>query len=203
LLPVSRGRADGRVALETVSYIRDHRTDGAPGLITVIGVRFTTARMTAEQTLDQVSRVLGRSLRASKTTTLPLAGGDIADVTAFIDEARHASGSIDAASLTRLARSYGTAYPRVVAILESEPMLRASLGEACAITGAEVQYAMREEMAVHLADVLLRRTEAGSAAHPGRDAVQACAAIMAREYRWDAARIAAEIDTVEERYRLR
>ena len=66
----------------------------------------------------------------------------------------------------------------------------------------EIAYAAREEMAVTLADALLRRTEAGSAGHPGADAVSRAADVMAAELGWDSARRQSEIDAVEVFYRL-
>ena len=52
------------------------------------------------------------------------------------------------------------------------------------MTHAEVRYAVREEMAVTLADALLRRTEAGSRGYPGDEAVAAAADVMAAELGW-------------------
>jgi glycerol-3-phosphate dehydrogenase len=59
---------------------------------------------------------------------------------------------------------------------------------------------MRREAAVTLADTLLRRTEAGTAGHPGRAAVDAAAALMAPELGWDAARTAAEVAAFDDVY---
>jgi glycerol-3-phosphate dehydrogenase len=58
---------------------------------------------------------------------------------------------------------------------------------------AEVLYAVKEEMAVKLSDVIRRRTELGSAGHPGNAALQKVADIMAGELGWDTRRKASEI----------
>ena len=202
LLPATGVGENGRVHLSKVSYIRDHRADGITGLITVVGVRFTTARATAERTIDAVGRALGRSLNASRTAVTPLVGGDIPDVGKFFAHARFVGGSIEASTLERLGRSYGTSYPRVLSIIEHDASLARPLSTTCAVTHAEVLHAVREEMAARLSDVVLRRTEAGSAAHPGHDALDASAAIMASECGWDRSRTAAEIEAVNERFRL-
>lgn len=149
-----------------------------------------------------VGKELGRTLVRSRTDTTPLAGGDIPDIARFLDDARRASRAIEAPTLERLARSYGTAYPRLLSMIEAEPMLARPLGATCAVTRAEILYGVREEMVVRLPDALLRRTEAGSAAHPGRDALEASAAIMAAESGWDRSRVATEMDAVEARFRL-
>ncbi len=54
------------------------------------------------------------------------------------------------------------------------------------MTGAEVLYAVREEMAITLGDALLRRTEAGSRGHPGHDAVEQAASLMGDALGWSA-----------------
>ena len=74
------------------------------------------------------------------------------------------------------------------------------LAEGCAVTGAEILYAVRHEAAITLGDAVLRRTDAGTAGHPGREALEAAAAIMARALGWDTARIAAEVAEVEAVY---
>ena len=51
--------------------------------------------------------------------------------------------------------------------------------------GAEVIHAIREEMACTLADIVIRRTQIGSAGHPGAAIVEAAAAVAAEELGWD------------------
>ena len=104
--------------------------------------------------------------------------------------------------LTRLVRTYGTNYRQLLSIGGSAPELAAPLGQCCDVTGLEIAYAVRKEMAVTLADALIRRTEAGSAGHPGEDAVHRGADVMAAEHVWDETRRRAEIADVEAVYRL-
>ena len=59
---------------------------------------------------------------------------------------------------------------------------------------------MRQEMAVKLSDAVLRRTEAGSAGHPGNDALHAAATLMAGELGWSQRRAEEEIADVESTY---
>jgi glycerol-3-phosphate dehydrogenase len=202
LLPASGAGRRGEIRLAKQSYVRDHRADGAAGLITVVGVRYTTARRTAEAAVDLVTALLGRAAGRSHTATAALAGGDIPDLAAFLAAAARAGTPAAGATLERLTRSYGTAYSRVVSLMQHEPDLAGPLGVDCAVTGAEIAYAVREEMAVRLSDALLRRTEAGSAAFPGRDALDSAATIMASECGWDRSRTVGEIAAVEARYRL-
>ena len=109
---------------------------------------------------------------------------------------------IPAAALTRIATTYGTGYDRVLQLARDNPALGTPLGRSCDVIGAEILYAARAEMALKLIDALVRRTEAGAAGHPGADAVERAAAIMARAHGWDEGRTQNEIGEVEAFFRL-
>ena len=65
---------------------------------------------------------------------------------------------------------------------------------ACRETiGAEVVYAVEQEMARQLADVVFRRTGLGTLGHPGEPALERCAAIMATRLGWSAAERAGQL----------
>ena len=201
LLPASP-RGDG-ARLATRSAVVDHRRDGVGGLISMLGVRFTTARDTAERAVDLVmAQLAGRGARCRSAST-PVAGGDLPDFDAFLRDAVSAADDVlPGPDRERLARTYGTRQRAVLDLLRASPGDRAPLGKACAVTAGEVRHAVREEMAVRLADALLRRTEAGSAGHPGDDAVAAAAEVMASELGWTPAMTAAEMDAVRRTYQL-
>jgi glycerol-3-phosphate dehydrogenase len=59
LLPTA-AVVDGEVRLLKTSVIRDHADDGRPGLMSVVGTRYTTARHTAQLAVDRVFAALGR-----------------------------------------------------------------------------------------------------------------------------------------------
>lgn len=202
LLPMVSG--NGRhVTLLRESTVVDHAGRGTPGLISIHGVRYTTARETAVDAADTAFRVLGSSRPPpSHSDRTPLTGGDIARVSGFIADAARRHPDVPAAVLARLVRTYGTTYQAVLALAAGAPHLAAPLGERCEVTALEIAYATRREMALTLADALIRRTEAGSAGHPGDDAVQRAADVMTAERGWDTARRQAEIDAVEAFYKL-
>ncbi len=196
--------ADGDgLQLATASAVVDHRRDAIHGLISLIGVRYTTARATAERAVDAAVDQVGRTVDRCRTATTPLAGGDIPDVDAFVRAAAADNGSPVLAEVRRrLARTYGTRHGALVEHLSASPGDRAPLGATCGVTAGEVRHAVREEMAVRLSDALLRRTEAGSAGDPGDDAVTAAARVMAEELGWTAAQMQTEIADLRRVYRL-
>ena len=76
------------------------------------------------------------------------------------------------------------------------------LAEGCPTTGAEVVYAIRNEMAMRLSDIVIRRTGLGAAGHPGREAVAACASLAASHLGWNEQRVTAEISAVDAFYAI-
>jgi glycerol-3-phosphate dehydrogenase len=175
-----------------------------PGLISMFGVRYTTARQTAQEAVDAVFHVLGhKTPPPCRTAETPLQGGSIFHMDNFLRAVvQRDVGGIPAKTLRRIATTYGTGYDRVLQMARDVPGLAAPLGHDCDVIGAEILYAARQEMAVKLGDALIRRTEAGAAGHPGADAVERAAAIMARAHEWDEWRMRNEIGEVEAFFRL-
>lgn len=184
--------------------ILDHATEGGPeGLVSVMGVKFTTSRGVAERTVDLAMRKLGREPSRCITHTTPVYGGDIASLDAFTEEAIAADSGRHGAELMRhLVRCYGTAYPRVLDYCKENRAWDEPIA-GTEVIRAEVIHAVREEMAQKLGDVVLRRTELGVAGHAGDDAVHETAELMASELGWSSARIDAEIREVDEHYMIR
>jgi glycerol-3-phosphate dehydrogenase len=203
LLPMIDGEGT-HVRLMKESQVVDHAKHGLPGLVSMFGVRYTTARHTAEEAVDAVFRALGHETPPPcRTAETPLQGGSINRMDTFLRAvAQRDVDGVPPATLTRIATTYGTAYDRVLQVARGIPALAAPLGRACDVIGAEILYAARTEMALKLADALVRRTEAGAAGHPGADAVERAAAIMARAHGWDEWRTRNEIGEVESFFRL-
>jgi glycerol-3-phosphate dehydrogenase len=191
-----------RVTLLRHSPVTDHRTDGATGLVSLVGVRYTTARQSAQQAIDLVASLLNRTLAPCATATTRLDGGDIARFDDYLRDSRAAAPDLPQGRVERLVRSYGTTHTRVLALMRETPALAAPFGATCDVTAAEIVYAMRHEMAVRLSDALLRRTEAGTRGHPGADAVACAAALMGDTLAWSPQQRRDEIDAFESVYRL-
>lgn len=205
LLPAAEA-TPSRVTLLRQSPIVHHASDGCAHLLSLVGVRYTTARHSAERAVDTVVGLLGATVRPCATATTQLDGGRIARFLAFVEDARRIAGArVDSDLVHRLIYNYGTAYTDVLATAHAAvdaPALLRPLGTGCDVTGAEILYACREEMAVTLSDALLRRTEAGTRGHPGADALRAASRIMAQELGWSADRQAQECRDVERVYEI-
>jgi glycerol-3-phosphate dehydrogenase len=87
----------------------------------------------------------------------------------------------------------------MLAEANNRPELRAALGNAGDI-GAQVAFAVREEMALTLGDVVMRRTCIGQVGAPPREALEAASRIMAGELGWDEERRTREIAALAPAY---
>jgi glycerol-3-phosphate dehydrogenase len=183
--------ASGRGSLLKHTIVHDHQRDGIASLVTVVGVRYTTARATAAAVAELVAGKLGKGSGKHLPSIDPIAGGDVGDLERFETIALKTSG-IAPSTVRRLIRTYGTRYAQVVQLMNDTPGLASPLGARCEVTGAEVLHAVRHEMAIHLGDVLYRRTEAGTGGDPGDDAIRAAADLMAAELSWPSQKTEAE-----------
>src|SRR5262249_52710629 len=77
-----------RVSLHGHEQIRDHAADGVDGLLTVAGVKFTTARAVAEKVTNRVLAKLRHAPVACRTASVPLPGGSIRDIGLAVADAR-------------------------------------------------------------------------------------------------------------------
>jgi glycerol-3-phosphate dehydrogenase len=197
-LPAEEGGGVDQVRLVRRSQVYDHaRSDHIEGLITVVGVKYTTARHVAEQVVDLVCRKFGRPAIPCATRAAPLYGGDIDRIHDFVAHAvRQRPQGIEPEQVRHLAHSYGSEYQRVLAYLGAASGPTESARGAPEIIRAEVLHGVREEMAQRLADVVFRRAGLGAAGDPGAACLGACAAVMADEFGWSAARTSQELDEV-------
>jgi glycerol-3-phosphate dehydrogenase len=191
----------GRARLEGHEQIRDHAADGADGLLTVIGTKYTTARAVAERVTDTILSKLGRQSMSCRTASTVLPGGSIRDVGLAIADARreHDEG-LPTDTIPHLIAAYGSRFRDVLEVAGGRTDLRSRLAPGSPVIGAELVLAARKEMAVTLADAIIRRTPLGALGYPGDEAVARAADILAAELRWSDARRQAEVDAVRRFY---
>ena len=197
IVPAQRGR-DGKAMLLPAPQVIDHAADGVAGAITVVGVKYTTARRVGERAADAAIRRLGRpSLRPRRVPLDVLPGAGIADHEALTIETARAVGlELAPAIIRHLNAIYGDRSAPIVRLMAERTEWRMPLEPGRPNVGAEVIHAVRSEMAATLADIVIRRMELGAMEYPGTAIVEAVATIAADELRWDAARRAREVSAV-------
>lgn len=183
--------------LEGHEQIRDHAADGADGLFTVAGVKYTTARAVAERLTDRLVAKLGREPVPCRTATTVLPGGSLRDIGLAIAEARrdHDEG-LPTDTIPHLIAAYGSQYRDVLDLADSRQGLKSRVAPGSPVIGAELVKAARAEMAITLPDALIRRTPVGALGYPGDEAVSRAAEILAADRRWTDGQKRAEIVAV-------
>jgi glycerol-3-phosphate dehydrogenase len=176
-----------KAAVNTGKLIRDHEVelDAASGLISVLGGKWTTYRAMAEDGIDCVQRTLAVEPRECRTLDFPLSGAE----GFWVEYWRQLAEKYDLSSRSarHLAQKFGTDAPKVLALAEQEPQLLQPLAPGGAAIRAEAVYAIREEMAQTIEDILARRL--GVQFHSWKEAAEAAPAVaqlLAREFAWSA-----------------
>ncbi len=196
MLPRSPASSDAsEVELEKKAQLVDHaREDGVDGLVTMVGVKWTAARAVAERAVGLAIRKLGRAAQEPRDARPRLPGSQFERHDAWLRRARAAKSPLLAdASNEHLLRSFGTRIDVLLRLVGERAELAAPVQEGSPVIAAEVVNAVRHEMALHLDDVLLRRTQLAFARPLGDDAVERVARLMAAEAGWDAPRVDREL----------
>ena len=202
-LPVNKTDTDRKsVSLVRDGVAIDHQTkEGIAGLISVLGVKYTTARVVAERAVDLAVKKLGSRAAKCRTHVTPVKGGHIEDFRAFLQGALDESPrALDTDLIEHLVYTYGSEYPDLLQHIRQHPALAYRVDPKLPVTAAEILYAIRHEMALTLADVIQRRTELGATGLPFMDVLHRCADLMACELDWSLERQQQEIDAVVQAY---
>lgn len=192
----SRPGKIGKNPLNLIKCRRNRRNDyvtrghiiaeSPSGVMYIYGGKLTTHRQIAEETVDRLAEKLGVA-RHCRTAVLPL-----------LNEAPVSNVCKPAAA--RLIRRYGNAGADTIQQwLDKDATLSESLTDSFPFVKAEVRYAFWGEMAMNLEDFLWRRTRIGLTAGQGVDIAPKIAAFLGESYEWNAARIAAEVETYRKR----
>ncbi len=208
LRPLLASRHGRKLSTRTADLSRRHSVrTSIDGLVTVTGGKLTTYRRMAADTMRQVEEVLEATdrpalapastrRRARSTANVRLRGAP-AGRGALRTPHVGMLGDAD-----HLERRYGTETAAVRALAEGRPTLLAPVVEGLPYLGVEVVYAVREEMALTLDDVLGRRTRAVlQDARATAAAASTVAQLMADELGWSPDQAQRQAERFAERVR--
>jgi glycerol-3-phosphate dehydrogenase len=166
-----------------------------PGMVAVAGGKYTTYRVMAKDAIDVVARNLDRTVPESATHVTPLVGAS--GFQALWNRREHVASNsgVHVAWIEHLLRRYGTRVDDLLALVAERPELGEPLQGADDYLAAEVTYACTHEGALHLDDVLARRTRISITTWDrGLEASTPAARLMAEVLGWDEATTAAEVE---------
>ena len=188
LLPEEGDNSGDEVALERDPQVIDHEPAGLRGLLSLVGVKWTIAPAVAAHAVRMACRQLGLAEEIVKHPR------KLAPKASSVFAAPQGVPPLDRAVMAHLEQCYGAAHRHVLALAAAEPALGARVVADLPVVLAQVAYAARAEMAVRLADVVMRRTPLYLSRALDRPALTACAATLARELRWSTKETGAQVD---------
>ena len=165
----------------------------APGLSAVAGGKLTTYRSMAQDAVDFAIAERHRD-RSSLTEHLPLLGAQGYGEWAERADDIGAGYNLAPKTVQRLLGRYGSLLSEVLELIDQRPELGEPVPGAAGYLGAEYVYAARCEGAVHLEDLLERRTRLFHEVRDrGLEASEHVAALVAAEIGWDEAQTEYEL----------
>jgi glycerol-3-phosphate dehydrogenase len=172
---------------DTSKLSREHAVARvAPGLVAIAGGKYTTYRVMAADAVDTAGQDLSGRLQPSITEEVPLLGAD--GYHALVNQADQlgARYGLHPYRIRHLLDRYGSLIHEVLAAAADDPELLKPLPAAPDYLRVEVVYGASHEGALHLEDMLTRRTRISiEYPHRGVDCAQESAELMARVLGWD------------------
>lgn len=183
------------------SHFIDHKvSNNLDNLVTLIGVRYTTARGDSAKAVDLICSKLGYSKAKAETAYVPVVGGDIADFDQLVDQVyQQQKLGLSEKCVLALTHNYGTEVFNILDLSNEDKALAVTLGQTQVLM-AEIKHAVQLEMAQTLSDVVFRRTDLATAGNPGLDVLRECAEYMATFMDWGEEEIKKQLDVVLDRF---
>ncbi|MBV8932415.1 MAG: glycerol-3-phosphate dehydrogenase/oxidase [Kutzneria sp.] len=180
---------------ETSKLSREHAVARvAPGLVAIAGGKYTTYRVMAADAVNAAAADLTGRLRPSITEKVPLLGAD--GYHALVNQADQVAArhGLHPYRVRHLLDRYGSLVHEVLAVARGDAELLRPLPAAPGYLRVEIVYAASHEGALHLEDVLARRTRISiEYPHRGVDCAEQAATLMAGVLGWDGKRVAKEV----------
>ncbi|NEW37817.1 glycerol-3-phosphate dehydrogenase/oxidase [Nocardia cyriacigeorgica] len=190
LRPLLAGNSD-----QTSTLSREHAVvTPVPGLVLVAGGKYTTYRVMAADAVDAAVADLPGRVGPSRTDRVPLVGAHGYSELSLSRSRLAEELRLPATTIEHLLGRYGSALTELRELITADPRLAQPL-DGTPHLRAEIVYAVTHEGALHLDDILTRRTHLSIETTDRGTAVAAeVAALVAPHLGWDAGDIAREIE---------
>jgi glycerol-3-phosphate dehydrogenase len=185
--------AAGKAPSANSREYRFHEDVWTKNFVSICGGKLTTHRALGEKLVDSLLSRLGgrasRTLSVRPTRTAPLPGGRTGPFAAFVKSATaNAVREFGLAppAVERIVRTYGSRWRDVLELVRERKSLAEPLPGSPTLLAAEVEFAIRHEMALKVEDFLLRRSGLSWKACTLSEMVPAVAEIFAARLGWSA-----------------
>ncbi|HEY2636181.1 MAG TPA: glycerol-3-phosphate dehydrogenase/oxidase, partial [Solirubrobacteraceae bacterium] len=171
-----------------------------PGLVAVAGGKYTTYRVMARDAIDAAARGMDARVAPSATDVTPLVGADGYQAMWNRRHALAADSILHVARIEHLLHRYGTQATELLELVAERPELAEPLPGADEYLAVEALYAASHEGALHVDDVLARRTRISIESWDrGLAAAEPVARLMAEVLGWGDDEVAREVQVYEAR----
>jgi glycerol-3-phosphate dehydrogenase len=189
----------GRSPSANTREYRFHQDPWAANFISICGGKLTTARALGEKLVDRIGRELGAAPSPARypSREIPLPGGHTGPFERFVESSTARAAAefhLPPTVAERIVRTYGSRWSSVLDPLRRDKRLAELLPGTPTLLVAEVEFAIRHEMAMTIEDFLLRRSGLNWAACTLREAAPAVAHVFAAHFGWNAERRRAALD---------
>jgi glycerol-3-phosphate dehydrogenase len=185
----------------TASLSREHSImQPVEGLTIIAGGKYTTYRVMAEDAVDAAAAKMDEPVPPSVSREVPTIGAD--GYRALKNSRRRLSqrSGLHVAVIDHLLGRYGSLITDLLDLVAERPELGEPIAGAGTYIKAEAVYAVRAEGALHLEDVLVRRTRISfEASDGGVAAADDIAGLVAGELGWDESRRTRELEVYRAR----
>jgi len=196
LRPLLAGESD-----QTSKLSREHVVaHPTPGLVVVAGGKYTTYRVMAKDAVDEAARTLGGDVPACATEDIPLVGAVGYQAMWNRRKALAAESGLHVERIEKMLMRHGVLTTEILELVAADPSLGDPLPGGEDYLKAEIVYAASHEGALHLDDILARRTRLSiesfdRAITASRPAAELVAPILG----WDAATVDEEVEHYRQR----
>lgn len=186
LLPLEKKSDPDNVQSERHSVIYDYEDENnLKNLFSIKSVKYTTAPVIAED----VVKMIKRKIKPASITKNQIKF-----------DFKYAHGDMSREILESLTNKYGAHSNEIFKLIEEDKSYLNLVSFDPPLIVAEIIYALRNEMALTLKDVVLRRTGMGMLRCPSLESIANTAVIISSELGWDKAKEASEIDSLLQVY---
>ncbi len=196
LRPLLSGESD-----QTSKLSREHIVaHPAPGLVVVAGGKYTTYRVMAKDAIDEAARGLGGDVPESATENIPMVGAVGYQAMWNRRAALARESGLHVERIEKMLTRHGVLITEILALVAADPSLGEPLPGGEDYLKGEIVYAASHEGALHLDDILARRTRLSiesfdRAITASRPAAELVAPVLG----WDAATIDEEVEHYHQR----
>ena len=183
LVPMDEKSSAGSIQAERHSTVSEYSRN----LFSIKSVKYTTAPVIAEEVVKKIKKKIKPSYSYKK---------EVKTIT------KNYSGNIPQVVAERVIKTDGSHCNKIFELINENKSYLNLISENPPIITAEIVYAIRNEMALTLKDVILRRTGMGMLECPSLESIRAVASIISQELGWDKPKEISEINNLLQVYSL-